>query len=474
MQTTSIEFYIFVVATLIIYWLVSNKSRPVILLFTSIAFYVFVDYRFFLIIAAEIIVSFYIAIGFRKWGGKRKKIWYTLSVILCAACLFIFKYYDFFINSIAFSLEAVHLKANMSTLNLVIPAGISFYSLEVISYLTDSYRGKKVDNGILTYAAGVLFFPKLLAGPIERQVSFSKEIKKDKYFSEQYFFSGAKRILVGLYKKLVIADSVGVLVDSVFYNVGLYSGFSLVIVVLLYTIQIYADFSGYSDIAVGVSRFFGIELTENFRAPYYSSSLKEFWKRWHISLSSWFKDYIYIPLGGNRCSAVKQDFNLMITFAVSGLWHGTSWTYILWGLIHGIGQVLEKHLSKKPSQIVGRTIVFAFVSFAWIFFRAESAKDAMWIITNCFVGIGNPIAYILKGISPEGLGLGKFGVAQYLILYIIPMILFDKMTNRRSMITEKRNTIFRIIEFLFFVLLGVLILLLANKGGAGKFVYQQF
>lgn len=269
------------------------------------------------------------------------------SIIGCLLVLFFFKYFNFTSRTISAVLSKFAIQLQPITLNLLLPVGISFYTFQVISYIIDVYKKNiKAESNFGIYATFVSFFPQLVAGPIERTSNLLPQIKKQHKFDEELALSGAKLMLWGYFKKLVIADNVAQYVDLVYENLANYKGFDLLLATFFFTIQIYCDFSGYSDIAIGTARLFGINLTINFKSPYLSSSIKEFWSRWHISLSTWFRDYIYIPLGGNRCSKVKQIFNLLVTFLVSGLWHGANWTFVIWGGIHGLAQVIENILAK--------------------------------------------------------------------------------------------------------------------------------
>jgi D-alanyl-lipoteichoic acid acyltransferase DltB (MBOAT superfamily) len=360
------------------------------------------------------------------------------------------------------------------TLNVLLPVGISFYTFQTLSYVIDVYKGETpAEKHFGKYAVFVSFFPQLVAGPIERSKNLLPEIKKHNVFNYENAVLGMKFITWGFFKKLVIADNIAQYVDFVYNNIRNYTGFVLLFATVLFAFQIYCDFSGYSDIAIGVAKLFNIKLMTNFKSPYFSASLREFWNRWHISLSTWFRDYIYIPLGGNRVSPLKKTRNLMATFLISGLWHGANWTFVLWGGIHGIYQKFEGGLIHTKKQrngicwILNVLLIFLFVCFAWIFFRANTISDALYIITHLFSGLKNPKAYLLT-IKPVP---GKLGVIKG-FLGIILLLVFDYLSLKTD-VWERIKKLNIIIRYSLYFGLIFSILLLMNTG-SHEFVYFQF
>lgn len=326
--------------------------------------------------------------------------------------LFFFKYFDFAQNIFIRLLSSFAIKLHPVTLSLMLPVGISFYTFQTLSYVIDVYKGEVgAEHNFFKYAAFISFFPQLVAGPIERTKNLLPQMDCEHRFTYEKGSYGMKLMAWGFFKKLVIADNLAVFVDKVFEDAGTYHGFALVLAVFFFTLQIYCDFSGYSDIAIGTAKLFDIDLMMNFKSPYFSTSVKEFWRRWHISLSSWFKDYVYIPLGGNRVSKFRNVFNVLATFTLSGLWHGAAFTYVIWGGLHGALQCVENLLFPKKKGIVRAEIekrgltwwlkaalVFCLVAGAWCFFRASSVSQALYIFAHMKDGLGHPVSYILSGI----------------------------------------------------------------------------
>ena len=324
-------------------------------------------------------------------GGGYKTLIYSI-VILSIGPLFFFKYYNFLNDSIAALLAHCGLSFSLPGLNLMIPVGISFFTFQALGYLWDVYYQRiEAERNFLHYALFISFFPSIVAGPINKASLMLPQIKTLRpYFDYDKAVAGMRMLLWGLFMKVVVADRVALYVDTVFNSYENYTGLTCLFASFLYTIQIYADFSGYSLMAIGVGKTLGFELTENFRRPYFAVSVTDFWRRWHISLSTWLKDYVYIPIGGSRCSKMRNYWNIMITFFVSGIWHGANWTFIVWGMLHGIFQVVEKALGQQKCTYgkFGKTIkiliTFLLVNFAWVFFRMPSITDSIAIIKRMF------------------------------------------------------------------------------------------
>jgi D-alanyl-lipoteichoic acid acyltransferase DltB (MBOAT superfamily) len=363
------------------------------------------------------------------------------------------------------------------------PLGISFYTFKAISYIVDVYRRKyPAEHHPGYYAAYISYFPDVVSGPIDRAELILPQLKAEKTFNYDQAVYGLRLMLLGFAKKLLLADALTKYVDKIFDQVTLYQGFTLVLASLLYTIQIYCDFSGYSDIAIGTSRLFGINLMENFRSPYFARSIKEFWSRWHISLSTWFRDYVYIPLGGNRVSRLRRIFNLMVTFLVSGLWHGADYTFILWGGLHGLYQVVENliHDLRKKRKVVSlpgsraRTIrafaetmiTFLLVSFAWIFFRSDGLGDALYFLTHMFADLSVTKALTQMGLSTFNLvKLGGF---------IFLLGCYDYFAGKRDLLREMSRLPVLLRWGIYLSLTLLIVVLKIHNGTSQQFIYFRF
>ncbi len=401
MLFNSNAFYIFLPVVFAIYWLTPRRYRWGVLLVSSYYFYMSANPSYVLLILLTTAVSFTCALVLEKTEDpKKRKLCIWMAFLVCLGLLFFFKYFNFLSKSLAALLKSVSISMSPVTLNLVLPVGISFYTFQTLGYVADVYRGRiKATRHFGTYAAFVSFFPLLLAGPIERAEHLLPQIEKEHAFDCDKAIRGAKWIAWGYFKKIAIADVLSSSVDIVYNQVTDFTGLALGVATLFYAFQVYCDFSGYSDIARGVACLFDIDLVNNFKSPYFSASVKEFWSRWHISLSTWFRDYVYIPLGGSRAGTWKTYRNLLLTFLVSGLWHGADWTFVVWGGLHGLAQILERlwqprHPEKKRRSVVRVFVTFAFVTFAWLFFRADDMKDAIYVLTHLFDGITQPVSYV--------------------------------------------------------------------------------
>ncbi len=480
MLFNSFEFVVFLIVVFSVYWLIPHRWRSILLLLSSYIFYMFSKPEYGLIIGSVTLLSYGAAriIDGTEEPGNRRRI-LTVLIVLCAGVLFFFKYFNFVSSSLGALFRMVDADRRDLLLDIMLPIGISFYTFQAIGYTVDVYRREiPAERDFISYAAFVSFFPQLVAGPIERTGNLLPQLKKEKHFQYEQGVRGLILILGGYYKKLVIADGISKYVRTVYGHVQLHDGFALVLATLLFTIQIYCDFSGYSDIAIGTAKLFGIDLMRNFRSPYMSGSIREFWSRWHISLSTWFRDYIYIPLGGNRVGRLRHAVNLMITFLVSGLWHGANWTFVLWGGIHGLVQVVEYAVfgkEKKKTHGIGSVIripaVFLFCSFAWIFFVSANISDAVYVITHLFSGIGSFSAYLQRGLSD--LGIGKTMLALILVL-LLPLMTQDVIEWKTGDFNEwfmRKNKWMRWLVCLF---IGMLIIYSPAKGAAAEFIYFQF
>ena len=404
MLFNSIEFLIFLPIVFTFYWFIFNKNLSIqnfIILLSSYVFYGWWDYRFLSLIFLSTIVDYIIGLNIpRQESEKLQKLLLYVSILFNVSVLGFFKYYNFFIDSwiSLFSSFGYEIKS-IWTLNIILPVGISFYTFQTMSYTIDIYRKKlKPTKDFISFASFVSFFPQLVAGPIERATNLLPQILNKREFRYEQGVQGLRLILWGLFKKVVIADSLSPTVDDIFSNYQDFSGGTLWLGAIYFAFQIYCDFSGYSDIAIGTSKLFGFEIMSNFRFPYFSRNIGEFWRRWHISLSTWFRDYLYIPLGGSKEGKWKSIRNIFVIFIVSGFWHGANWTFIFWGLFHSIlflpsfffktnrkyvsSVIAENTLLPKAKEFFQVLITFIFVTIGWVFFRSETISDSFNFLTQ--------------------------------------------------------------------------------------------
>jgi len=397
MLFNSFDFLIFFAVVFFLYWFVFNKSlrlQNLLLLASGYVFYSFWDYRFLVLLLFSTSVDYFAALKISKTrSDKYKKSWLFFAVCINLGLLCVFKYYDFFVSSFSKLLSLSGFNTSPALINIILPVGISFYTFHGLSYIIDVYRNKvHPTKNFAEYAVFVSFFPLLVAGPIERATHLLPQIQTKRVFDYSRGVDALRQILWGYFKKIVIADNCAGFSDIIFNNYGAYSGSTLVVGALFFAFQIYADFSGYTDIAIGVSRLLGIEIVQNFSFPYFSRSIAEFWRRWHISLTSWFRDYVYIPLGGNRVGTGRQVMNVLIVFLLSGLWHGANWTFLAWGFLHALFYLPGMLIRKKqiyPAVDIVRGVphslkiflsiaaTFCLTTFAWIFFRSENLLSAI-------------------------------------------------------------------------------------------------
>ncbi len=477
MLFNSLSYAIFLPIVFILYWLIPHKYRWILLFVASYYFYMSWNAKYVFLIFLTTLVSYLSSILIEKYN-KHKKLVLAITLIVCLGILFIFKYFNFFFEIIDQIFSLFNIKLNKVTLNLVLPVGISFYTFQTLSYVIDVYRGNiKAERHFGYYATFVSFFPQLVAGPIERPDNLLPQLKKEKQFDYNNAVNGLKLMAIGFFKKMVVADNLAYYVDMVYKDLNYYTGFALVLVTIFFTIQIYCDFSGYSDIAKGSARLLNIELMDNFKTPYFSTTIKEFWSKWHISLSSWFKDYIYIPLGGNRCSKIRHYFNLLVTFLVSGLWHGANITFVIWGGIHGLLQIIEDilHIKRNTNKysfawFLRVILLFIIISFTWIFFRAQNISQANYIFENMFIGITHPLTYIRSGLYSFDVKPAYLLIT--LSLYLLPLFVFDLISVKNNCFTliSKQNKVIR--YTIYFVI--VLMILLLHYVGEVSFIYFQF
>ncbi len=404
MLFNSIHFAIFLPIVFVLYWLVTNKNlkvQNVFLLLSSYFFYACWDWRFLFLLLFSTLLDFFAGLKMQKARSKNtKKVLFWLSVGINLGFLGLFKYYNFFADSFAESMAHIGFKIDVWTLKVILPVGISFYTFHGLSYVIDIYKDRiKAENSFVDYALFVSFFPLLVAGPIERATHLLPQIKTKRTFDYHRAVDGLRQILWGLFKKVVIADNCAEFASQIFNHSASYSGSTLVLGAVLFSFQIYGDFSGYSDIALGTARLFGIDLLKNFAFPYFSRDMAEFWRRWHISLSSWFRDYLYLPLGGSKGGTFMKVRNTFIIFLVSGFWHGANWTFIAWGALNAayflplmlternrnnLETVAQGKILPTFKEVMLMLLTFGLTTLAWIFFRAESISHAISYIASIF------------------------------------------------------------------------------------------
>lgn len=437
MVFSSFEFLLFFPIVTFLYFAIPYKFRWILLLVSSCIFYAFFKWEYILILFFTIIVDYYAAIWIDKSEGKHRKVALAVSLIANIGVLALFKYYYFILDNV----NSLTFRINGSTYeplwHIILPIGLSFHTFQAMSYTIEVYRGhQKVERHFGIYALYVMFYPQLVAGPIERPQNILHQFYNKFDFNDSRVVSGLRLMLWGFFKKIVIADNLATFSDTVFGDVYQYQGLPLIIAMVFYSIQIYCDFSGYSDIAIGSARVMGFKLMYNFRQPYFAKSIAEFWKRWHISLSTWFRDYLYIPLGGNRVAIPRWYLNILIVFLVSGLWHGSRWNFIIWGGLHGLYQIaghLTKDVQKtiftplgKLGGLLQNWITVFLVMFAWIFFRAVTFNEATYFATHLFSTSSHNWGQIVEMIKPDVLVAVSIAT---IILYLV-----DYAQNTKSIV----------------------------------------
>lgn len=473
MTFQSLEYLIFFSILFILHWTLFSKRKEQqngLIVVSSLVFYGWWDGRFLGLLIITALSTFLSS----RWmdntnDAKKRKFLLVGTIVINVGILFFFKYFNFFVQSFADALSLMGMSVNVTTLHILLPVGISFYTFTALSYTIDVYQHKvESTNDALAYFAYVMFFPSILSGPISRA---QKQLPQ--YFSRRNFdydksISACKLILWGGVMKLCLADRLGIYVDTIYANIAQHNGTTLLITSILYSIQIYADFAGYSLMAIGFGKLLGIDLQTNFIRPYFAKTVTDFWRRWHISLTTWFRDYIYFPLGGNRCSKARWALNTLIVFTISGLWHGAAYTFIIWGALHGVCMVIErlvygekiKQLSDKfsMSNIIRIIITFIIVNFAWIFFRINNLGDVMQIFKKIFTEPGKPF------LDTNTLLMGFVAMA---IIFIYDLVK-EKHLNMHLLSSR-----FMVVRYLTAIMLIVYILAFGVLNG-GSFIYFQF
>lgn len=468
MYFNSISFLFFFFIVFIMYWSITRLKNitysNLFLLVSSYIFYSFWDWRFLGLIILSSISDYIIGIKiFQSKKNNHKKLLLRLSLILNIGLLFTFKYFNFFINSF---IDVFSISDGVS-LNIILPVGISFYTFQTLSYTIDIYKGNlKPSKNIISFLTFVSFFPQLVAGPIERASNLLPQFNSLRSFNFKNTLHGISLITYGLFKKIVIADKLAIYVNSVFLNVDSYNSFSLIIASVFFSFQIYCDFSGYSLIARGLSKLLGFELMVNFSQPYLATSFRDFWRKWHISLSTWFRDYLFIPLGGSNRTFGRIIYNIFIVFIISGLWHGANWTFICWGFFHGFFLVLERLIIKyyyKTIEFIPNFLktylVFIIVNCLWIFFRSKNIDESLLYFNKIFeFNFSFNLNMICAHKGPFNLILSISFIILLLLSYKLPKDLKFKKSN----------------NYLLFNIITILIILFLGTNGENEFIYFQF
>lgn len=499
MQFNSIDFMCFFPVVLAVYFIVPRKMRDLWLLVSSYYFYMSWNPKYAVLIAVSTLITYVSAVWMdnRSMSDKNPKVSKKAIMIICLTCnlfiLGIFKYGNFFLESVNVVLKSMGIGVINRHFDLLLPVGISFYTFQALGYIIDVYRGDiKVENNLLRYALFVSFFPQLVAGPIERSKNLLRQIdntRKMNLWESGRITSGAILMVWGFFMKMVIADRIAILVDTVFNNYRMYGSTELCLAAVAFSIQIYCDFGSYSIIAIGAAKIMGFTLMENFNTPYFALNIKDFWRRWHISLSSWFRDYLYIPLGGSRKNKFRRVFNKLFVFMVSGLWHGADWSYVAWGSIHGFYQVCSDTMNIYKTKLIYRckiktncfswkllqiVVTYIMVDFAWIFFRADSITDALRFVFRIFT---RPTPWILfnGGIFNLGLDRVEMNILMFslLMLFVVDMIRYQKQMTLDAFLVEQN------LWFRWSVVIGLVIMIfIFGEYGptfdAQQFIYFQF
>ena len=483
MTFNSWEFLIFYPIVAALYFLLPKRMKWPMLLIASYYFYAFYQAELLFLIILTTAVSFFMShLIERTENQTKKKLYLSLTLVVCLGVLFFYKYFNFLGSSVEGIITLFGKEPPSLVLDLALPVGISFYTFQTLSYVIDVYRGEiKTEKNFFFYALFVSFFPQLVAGPIERPGNLIPQLKQAHEPNRDNFIRGSKQMLLGFFKKICVADLVASYVSAVYNSVEGATSVSVILATLMFAVQIYCDFSGYTDIATGCARIMGIKLMKNFDHPYSASSIKEFWARWHISLSGWFKDYLYIPLGGSRRSPIRNMLNVFIVFLVSGLWHGANWTFVVWGALHGVYRVVGTLTLKKRNSLLERlglktdshlvigarrVITFLLVCLAWVFFRANSIADAFTLLGALFTRHGS-VSSALATMQLDTVSI------LLIVFSIASMIILDRLVSYDE--HDGSDVLVRNGSFIYYVFAIMLVwLLLLSRGQSSTFIYFQF
>ncbi len=480
MLFNSFQFIYFFTGIVFLYFLMPAKYRWVLLLAGSYYFYMCWKAEYIILILVSTMIDYTAGIRIGRSSSKMvRKTFLLLSILTNLGLLFAFKYFNFFNDSLRAVFDHFNIMYNVPYFKVLLPVGISFYTFQTLSYTFDVYMKKREPEYHIGYfALYVAFFPQLVAGPIERSTNLLPELRKVNSFDYKRVTDGLKLMAWGLFKKIVIADRVAIYVNQVYNDPGAYSGWPVIVATYFFAIQIYCDFSGYSDIAIGAANVMGYNLMDNFRRPYFSKTIPEFWKRWHISLSTWFRDYLYIPLGGNRVNAFRRYLNVFLVFVISGLWHGANWTFVIWGALHGFYQIVTMLINPFFQKIyaglgIGKRhplrvalavfITFHLVCFSWIFFRANNLSDAFVLIGSIPAGLGS-FAGVTLSLLKEGFITALLSIGLLLAVQIV------QRHRKMRHFLDNKPLVFRWALYVMIVLF--IVLFAVDKGN--QFIYFQF
>ena len=488
MLFNSISFLLFFIIVTTFYFVLPLRAGRYMLLLASCYFYMVFVPKYIIILAITITVDYFVGVGLEKISVKYKKTLLIVSIISNIGFLFIFKYFNFFNSNVSYIAEFLSWNYPIRSLEIILPIGLSFHTFQSLSYIIEVYRNKqKAEHNFGIFALYVMFYPQLVAGPIERPQNMLHQFHKKYKFDLYRVADGLKLMLWGMFKKVVIADRLAIFVNEVYNNPNNYQGLPVLIATVFFAFQIYCDFSGYSDIARGSAKVMGFELMVNFDKPYLSKSISEFWKRWHISLSSWFRDYVYIPLGGNRVNKMKVYRNLFITFLLSGLWHGANWTYVIWGGLNGLylifAQVTISYRKRiveffkinrisKAHNILKIGCTFILTAFAWIFFRANSFSDAVHIFISLFSGWnkGELISSVSKVLSHTS----ELSKVSFLIAFVlISFLMLIEIIQTKVIINKKMDEKLSYGSWTIYIL-GIFAIIILGQFTKLQFIYFQF
>ena len=486
MTFNSWEFLLFYPIVLLLYFILPKKLKWPMLLVASYFFYMCYQAELVFLIFGTTLIS-WVASNIIERTAKSgvRKFWLTITLIVCLGVLFFYKYFNFLAGSVVGLITYFGGTPSPIALNLILPVGVSFYTFQTLSYVIDVYRGDvKTEKNFFFFALFVSFFPQLVAGPIERPGNLIPQLKEPKKWNRADAVKGSKHMIVGFFKKVVVADLLSLYVNEIYNDVSSATAYGVIIATALFAVQIYCDFSGYTDIAIGCARIMGIRLMKNFDHPYTATTIKEFWGRWHISLSTWFKDYLYFPLGGSRCKKPRHLFNLFVVFLVSGLWHGAAWTYVIWGAIHGVYQIIGNltiktrnralslvKLSDKslPVVIFRRLMVFVLVCFAWLFFRANSMADAISLLRTLFVtGWGVSLSDTLTSMNLDLTAILMCALSVLTLIMIDRVLKYEDEEGGSGLLVKNGSFIY----FIWIIMFAWAILL--SQDIASTFIYFQF
>jgi D-alanyl-lipoteichoic acid acyltransferase DltB (MBOAT superfamily) len=488
MLFNSLEFLIFFPLVTSLYFAVPHRHRTLLLLLASCAFYMAFVPMYILILGFTIVVDYWAGLWIDRAEGARRRMALIASLIANIGVLALFKYYLFIADNVSWLGHWAGLDLSMPALNIILPIGLSFHTFQAMSYTIEVYRGhQRPERNFLTYALYVMFYPQLVAGPIERPQNLLPQFYEHHEFEYERVVRGLLRIAVGMFKKIVVADTFGKYANMIFDQVFDYQGLPLVLAVVFFAFQIYWDFSAYSDIALGAAEVMGFRLMENFRTPYLAKSIGEFWRRWHISLSTWFRDYVFVSLGGSRGSALRTARNLMIVFLISGLWHGASWTFVIWGALHGLFLIAGKatrpardrllqalSISRESWFMRGLAVActFSLVTFAWVFFRASTLAEARYILANAPSGLFTDLLAVARGVAVPGVLPGP--IAKHVLLAALVMS-FEFLARRRGERGEAAMILRMPVQVRYAVYFLLIYGSLMSAGvGQPQFIYFQF